>query len=510
MDGNVTGVPVSRIGYGSDRLLKSILQVRESEANFTTSFEDRLQHLPLSRQWAIDSWAGDPASVQNFGEAIRTKTAVAMSDGSVRDPLGTSSFALSNTSESFYITGENRIPQNCISSHRAELGGALGILIWVAELISHQHITTGSLEIGLDGKNAVQALTKDFVPTQSKDYDMLQLALTIRQTLPIKISFRWVEGHQDDHTDVTNLDLWGRLNVMAHNRATAYWSVVTKPRENNVPMNPYSLYYDTKWVQNLSLESIYDELRGNMIGDHWINLGSLGIHEGNFFLVDWESWKQGTDRLPWSIRLHIAKSLAKFSPTGVYMHRTYYEDSSCPRCGASNEDFLHVIQCQDLDATTLWNKLFPKIEKWIRQNTSEELGEATRQCLDCWRENLPVPICDTWSVATRKVMEAQAALGWSSFMFGRLTPECNIATTCTDAFNHKKRWVGSLISKLFHLLWEFWEQRNDVLHDPSGQRISSEHDQVNNDVRLQFLIGFKDLSPEDRYLGRYDLDTIYK
>ena len=76
------------------------------------------------------------------------------------------------------------------------------------------NITSGAIEVGLDGDQAMKNIFGDWplYPKQA-DYDLLKdLQEKIRKS-PLKWTGPWVEGHQDNLSWFEDLDLWGQLNV---------------------------------------------------------------------------------------------------------------------------------------------------------------------------------------------------------------------------------------------------------------------------------------------------------
>ena len=87
----------------------------------------------------------------------------------------------------------------------------MGVVVTLGLLCKTHHITTGSIEIGLDGKSALERVLEDGDPTPKvPSYDLI---LSIRrkiQKLPITIRGRHIEGHQDDPTKgrLRPIDRW--------------------------------------------------------------------------------------------------------------------------------------------------------------------------------------------------------------------------------------------------------------------------------------------------------------
>jgi hypothetical protein len=144
--------------------------------------------------------------------AIKNGSAIAVSDGSYKDGRGTAAFILEisgHYDRTSRIVGVNSIPgEQCDqSSYRSEIGGVSGIVETVGILCQLHSITTGAIEVGLDGDQAMKNIfgVWPLHPKQA-DYDMLKdLRKKISQS-PLKWTRRWVEGHQDDQGQFEELD----------------------------------------------------------------------------------------------------------------------------------------------------------------------------------------------------------------------------------------------------------------------------------------------------------------
>jgi hypothetical protein len=98
------------------------------------------------------------------------------------------------------LDGDNWVPGSPTDqwAYRSELAGIAGILLAVAVIIQQYDITKGSITIALDGE---LALDQDSAETPLKinqaDFDILQEIQEQLNILPIKVEWKWVEGHQD-------------------------------------------------------------------------------------------------------------------------------------------------------------------------------------------------------------------------------------------------------------------------------------------------------------------------
>ena len=73
----------------------------------------------------------------------------------------------------------------------------------------------GKLTIGLDGESVIKKLEHRQLPkVTDKHYDMLTDCKTRIKQLPIKIQFKYIEGHQDNKKKKKkDLDWWATTNI---------------------------------------------------------------------------------------------------------------------------------------------------------------------------------------------------------------------------------------------------------------------------------------------------------
>ena len=66
----------------------------------------------------------------------------------------------------------------------------------------------------------------------------------------------------------------------------------------------------------------------------------------------------------------------------------YQTHSNCPRCGQSNEDTNHVIQCQGEGVRALWTAELTQLQEWMTKNKiHSEITELILDNLNHWRNN---------------------------------------------------------------------------------------------------------------------------
>ena len=110
----------------------------------------------------------------------------------------------------------------------------------------HQ-ITQGSIQVYCDNELAVKQsqLTNVRLRQTTQQADVLRLIRHIHHTLPIKVSFHHIKGHQDDAIHFSQLTLEAKLNVLCDKLAKAGLHRDIKrdsPQYQSLPLEPLSIY----------------------------------------------------------------------------------------------------------------------------------------------------------------------------------------------------------------------------------------------------------------------------
>jgi hypothetical protein len=183
---------------------------------------------------AGDQWAIQEITVTDSRrattQAICEGTAIAVSDGSYRNERGTAAFILEISDyfeEQECIVGVNSIPgePEDHTSYRSELRGVSGVIETVNIVCKVHGITEGSIEVGLDGDQAMKNIFGKWpLNPRQADYDLLKDIRAKIAKSPLKWAGRWVKGHQDDHIRYEDMDRWRQLNVECDGLEKDYWN----------------------------------------------------------------------------------------------------------------------------------------------------------------------------------------------------------------------------------------------------------------------------------------------
>jgi hypothetical protein len=245
--------------------------------------------------------------------AILEGSAIAVSDGLFKSSFGTFSWIITTPDEHAKLEGVGIVPgkPEFQSAYRSELCGLLAILSVLQELVKryglgdfatahHPHIT-----IACDGESAVKqaAKTRQDLKMDEKQADLLGTIRKMTRDIPVTITFRHVDGHQDDHADKS--DVWGRLNVRMDERAKAHWRVTqgTRPHFQRLQAEPWALLIGDRKISCNIKEAITEHIHGLPCKEYWLKRGKVGTLEG----IAWECVERALKQQSLSRQREITK-----------------------------------------------------------------------------------------------------------------------------------------------------------------------------------------------------------
>ena len=340
---------------------------------------------------------------------------------------------------------------------------------------------------------------------------MLQDIRTRVELLPITITWKWVEGHQDDF-QYADLDWWALMNIKMDTLAKDFLedcTTMTPPREHK----PQQLLYE-KWAlevrgvkqSSITRYSLYVTLFGPRTLEFWNKHDKLSKNPED---ICWEESKLAIRRLPFGLRRWQGKFLTNCSGFALTLQTWKYQDSSaCPVCDAPDEDRNHLLQCPDPRATHQFKKSMAPVPALLKSlDTSPALSEAILTILKRYRAKQTInPQTFHATDGLRDAIREQAKIGWHNFILGRWTYKWKIVQKAHyDRIGSRKtpkRWLTAILHKLSRICWDLWQFRNKVLHAPAGTLAVAQHYRLNQDIEEQFALGTADLRRPDYPLIR--------
>jgi hypothetical protein len=228
------------------------------------------------------------------------------------------------------------------------------------------------------------------------------------------------------------------------------------------------------------------------------------INEAAIESINWAAIGDAMKEVPRKRRIFISKHICGMCGVGKFMHRwKQCNDSSCPRCG-EHEDARHVWTCHGKGADDIWTQSLSELECWMSQvQTDPDVQHAILSHLQSWRENNGEPLPTNFLLD--EAVSSQERLGWQRFFEGWIAVEWSSAQqayyTLMKSCRTGKRWVISLIKKLWDVAWDLWEHRNGIPHNTTNLVSEAELRTLDRKIRSIFLqLQIMSLSAQDRHL----------
>jgi hypothetical protein len=444
-------------------------------------------------QWAISS-LHCPENGRSIAQAIIQGTAIAVCDGSYKDQFGTAGFVIQHkshhSSHESRVLGANVTPGHPteMDPYRAELGGIFAIVV-IAEAIATLHdIQTGTIEIACDCQSGITSVFEHEYDTPKQPHH--DLIHEIRHKLAssrLTWKYRHVSGHQDKHQSYDSLDQWGQLNVEMDSLAKVYWNETSPSVAAFYPPSSsgWSLWIGDRKLSSWNRTSLYNHAKATALLAHWSHRRHIPpslIHS-----IDWEASAGAIKLLGLNRALWIPTWLAGFAPVGKVQQRNQFQDhADCPRC-SSFETTEHVVLCPAPTAQRQWAASLSHLSTWLtKAHTLPDIRTAILSRLRAWHHGTDlIAPSYTWPGVNDLVL-LQDSIGWRTFLEGGILHAW--AAKQQDYYdwlqkrNTGKRWITTLIKKLWQISWNMWEHRNGELKNPASPSSLREH------ARLDALI----------------------
>jgi hypothetical protein len=183
----------------------------------------------------------------NVAKAIRAGKCRVVSNGLYQEGRTASAFTIHGQDPNKHVTTCNVVPLPCqdANSYRGELEGIFRTLTTLALICKLHNIHTGAAMVGLDGLSTfVNIQQEDAPPPHILHYDLVMAIWYKIGQLPIKITLRYVVGHQDKKG--LWLDWWGQQNIKMDKLAKLHLQRTAKCPQAYIQVGPH------QWVVKLN------------------------------------------------------------------------------------------------------------------------------------------------------------------------------------------------------------------------------------------------------------------
>ena len=207
-------------------------------------------------------------------------------------------------------------------------------------------------------------------------FDIVSCLHQLLRQSPLTWSFRHVYGHQDNIMNISDMDIWGQLNMVADAYAkNALWQHIASngtvihmdQLHNAIPSITINYNKHKITIASNLKKRLKNYIAKERILQYWHDHDKPVRHES----FDMEVFTHAARNVP----LHQQRWLSKWScgicGVGKWLERWKDQNhSKCPRCLTDNETVEHVIHCQHEDATLNWNTGIEEIQEWMRTHNA--------------------------------------------------------------------------------------------------------------------------------------------
>jgi hypothetical protein len=426
--------------------------------------------------------------------AIRQGTAIALTDGSYKDGMGTAAFTFRTSTEDHReLSFVHMTPgmEHELTPYRAEVGGLYGIAVFIQRVTKGFDCTGGRITIACDCKGALDRVFDVHPPLpKQSEYDLLSEIYHIRKSNQLQWTKHWVKGHQDHSTPFYQLDNWARLNIAMDTLAKQHWSRLdrNRPRPFSLPSSngTWSLWQTghriTKWDTHVA-NQLYYNARAR---EYW------ATKYDHFPLLDYEAMKMAYKSTSLFYQLRVPKWIGRRLPVGNRVAQwSLGLSSACPRCGVPNEDHSHVIACQHPGAIAIATKWLEALDLWLAQQyTHPKLRLGILSLLKSsfrgsqWRPS------HTSDQAITAVYQKQQHQGNKNVMFGwwdkSWAETQHLYFLSISRRTTGRRWLSRLIKKQWEVSWDMWRHRMEIAATSDSFVLATSHESINIEIQEKY------------------------
>lgn len=462
-----------------------------------STFHDLIERLGPTEKYLLQGIEFSEEDIIGIGNHLRNGTVRVVSDGSFFKSTKVAAFCtrIESSDQSFSLQISQYVPgdPNHMDPYRAECAGILTGFIILSLICEFCNIDEGGAKIGCDGSAALDMAFKRSwdVHTTDSHYDIIYLLHSWLKKIPISLQKHWIRGHQDESTPFHRLDRMTQMNVLCDNVAHSLADVApptlipssTVSKMWTFLINGQPLYHDIdvqirRWVHDPELRK------------YWKDTGKTT--DASDALIDWDAIANASKGARKRQTILMTKLLSDNAPTNNNMVKWGYRKcSKCPRCGSDPETPEHVPACQQPESIEIWDKSVAALDNWlIRQQTDPTLRHQILLTLRSWKRGAIDPLrYDKFE----QLWNEQATIGWDRFLNGFISKRWLTTQQMfydrTQSKRTGRRWVSSLIQKIWDISWDQWRHRNEVLH--GGDVLAEFHDPdtLETSIRTAFSAG---------------------
>lgn len=483
------------------------------------------------REWG-GSWCWDhihlPYGLDAVVDAVAAGSALFVTDGSynrkIRRDVDSAGWLIYCKHRQQVVLEGSLFEQNATAgSYRGELLGLLAIHVFVLGIETFYGLEVDSY--GLVACDNLGALNKSKqrrkkISSGTKHADILRSLQRVHTRMKGRLSYQHVYGHQDKHKTFEQMSLLERLNCRCDSLAKVACSEAFKlpplpsPDRQRLPLESALLLCNgSKISGDCGAELRFQVSR---VAARTFYLSQLGWYASTFDNVDWEARDAALAGTPDMFKLWLCKQGSSFCASGKNMGRWFGSDvTSCPNCGAEDEDSAHLLHCPDAGRYGLLRAEVDELSSWMQStHTDPDLA----RCLKAYilaRGQKSFSSLPCLPVAFRPMAYEQDLIGWDNFMEGKISGRIRAIQhghlLSSPSVLTASDWLTTFITKILHITITHgqWIYRNiSHHHNTLGQLRKTERRQLLHEIDKYMSLDPREVPEESRFLLEIDFRQL--
>ena len=466
--------------------------VHEDKQNLTVQKKESLQTtfncLPIQIKEIMQNIQLPDDDGKRLIDAIHKEGAIGASDGFLKQSKGGYAFSIqSYQSDEGRIEGGGKVLcSNGTTSLTAELYGMIGLLSTIL-LVCTQHSQelniTKEILVTTDNDEVVKQLTNESEPmnvseTWAPEYDLGQLMWEIKTAIPIRVTVKWVKGHQDELENGQKIKgpftREAQLNILMDKRANKERDDINSepPIQHTYKYTAIGLYHHKNVIITYITSFIYNNNNSKKICEYiqrkynWNNLEQE--------LIDWNSLEKAIKKYSEFKKSIMVQLLYNWQNDGHQkQHFNSNAQSECPaKCGQL-ETHNHYLFCEEksmIESREIKGRILKQY--FLIRNTHPYIINTIMQYLQYGTEETLLRMgdpVDHISKKTREAVEENMHLSKESFEKGFISTKWQEAQnqwsrTMAGPKKRQQQWGRDLVIGLQTYTYDVWKTCNKKLH----------------------------------------------
>ena len=498
--------------------------ILESIINPTITPSHNQRHIQYHNNIFMNQTCPPSNNIEFLTQAIQESSAIAVTDASVspHTNIGATSFIITTPDLQTSYRGSHGVPLGSkpMESYRAELYGIFSILQCLQHITNTYNIMNGEILIACDNKSSLlKALqyTSRTKPTQPS-FDILWAIQKLLNTLPIKIQYQHVKGHQDEvQTSLSNLEY---LNCLMDQKAKQY-----REQIESTPNYEYSkIHFLSNWICKTSENTITENISLHI--KHQIYHKKMKHHLTHhqqytneaFELIDWNAIHKASMNLHTSRQIWLTKFTSGFCATAQRMKiRKQWETNICPICKLDIETTSHIIQCTDPCVKEHYKKCAKNFFRYLHSiNTHPNIIQIFKQTLQTSTPTTFVSQISSYETNTLFLQAAheQDIIGWTNIFKGHISSTWSKIQYqyISEFYQHPPslhHWSKNIILQLYDFTHSMWTNRNNIIHNKVEESLNiRESTLLTQQIIDEYHNGITNILPQHYYMFNQPLQHI--